>query len=77
MGAVAHVSFSDSAGKKGKKSKKDKKAEMDELKQELEMDEHRVPIDELYARLGTNPETVRSSSCCIHVLMCSLSSRPP
>ena len=43
---------------KKKKTKKDKKAEMDELKQELEMDEHRVPLDELYARLGTNPETV-------------------
>ncbi len=51
------VECSDFAAKK-KKTKKDKKAEMDELKQELEMDEHRVPIDELYARLGTNPETV-------------------
>ncbi len=43
---------------KKKKKKKDKKAEMDELKQELEMDEHRIPIEELYARLGTNPDTV-------------------
>ena len=43
---------------KKKKTKKDKKAEMDKLKQELEMDKHRVPLDELYARLGTNPETV-------------------
>ena len=31
---------------------------MDELKQELEMDEHRIPLEELYARLGTNPDTV-------------------
>ncbi|VDL98728.1 unnamed protein product [Schistocephalus solidus] len=30
---------------------------MQELKQELEMDEHRISLDELYARLGTNPET--------------------
>ncbi|VDM01727.1 unnamed protein product [Schistocephalus solidus] len=38
---------------------KDKKAErnMHELKQEIEMDEHRISLDELYARLGTNPET--------------------
>ncbi len=35
---------------------------MDELKQELEMDEHRIPIEELYARLGTNPDSVSSPS---------------
>ncbi|XP_064595544.1 sodium/potassium-transporting ATPase subunit alpha-like isoform X2 [Liolophura sinensis] len=40
-------------GKKGKKAKK--KANMDELKQELEMDEHRISLEELYDRLGTDP----------------------
>lgn len=30
---------------------------MHELKQELEMDEHKISLDELYARLGTNPES--------------------
>nr|XP_022323941.1 sodium/potassium-transporting ATPase subunit alpha-like [Crassostrea virginica]XP_022324237.1 sodium/potassium-transporting ATPase subunit alpha-like [Crassostrea virginica] len=40
--------------KKGKK-KKSKKENLDELKQELEMDEHKIPIEELYARLGTDP----------------------
>jgi len=48
----------DEEGKKGKKkTKKDKKAEMDDLKKELDMDEHRVPIEEMYQRLGTNPNT--------------------
>lgn len=43
--------------KKGKK-KKSKKENLDELKQELEMDEHKIPIEELYARLGTDPTMV-------------------
>lgn len=43
--------------KKGKK-KKSKKENLDELKQELEMDEHKVPIEELYARLGSDPSMV-------------------
>jgi sodium/potassium-transporting ATPase subunit alpha len=42
-------------GKK-KKSKKNKKAELDDLKQELEMDEHKIPIEELYARYGVDPQ---------------------
>jgi hypothetical protein len=42
-------------GKKGgKKAGKD----MNELKQELDIDDHKIPIEELYQRLGTNPETV-------------------
>jgi len=45
--------------KKGKKAKKD----MDDLKRELEMDEHRVPIEELYKRLGTDPEKVTVNPC--------------
>uniref|UniRef100_A0A2C9JKX8 Sodium/potassium-transporting ATPase subunit alpha n=1 Tax=Biomphalaria glabrata TaxID=6526 RepID=A0A2C9JKX8_BIOGL len=40
-----------------KKSKKKKKEEkMEELKKELEMDEHRVPMEELYRRFGTDPD---------------------
>ena len=31
---------------------------MEELKQELTMDEHKVPITELYSRLSTDPTTV-------------------
>lgn len=31
---------------------------MNELKQELDIDDHKIPIEELYQRLGTNPETV-------------------
>lgn len=38
---------------KGKKDEKD----LNELKQELAMDEHQISLDELYARLGTNPDT--------------------
>uniref|UniRef100_A0A1W7RAY1 Sodium/potassium-transporting ATPase subunit alpha n=1 Tax=Hadrurus spadix TaxID=141984 RepID=A0A1W7RAY1_9SCOR len=41
------------AGGKGKKAKPD----MEDLKQEVSMDEHKIPIEELYLRLGTNPET--------------------
>nr|AEH68836.1 putative Na+/K+-ATPase alpha subunit [Pareledone sp. GG-2011] len=37
--------------KKGKKKGED----LDELKQELDMDEHKVAIEELYQRLGTDP----------------------
>uniref|UniRef100_A0A2I9LP96 Sodium/potassium-transporting ATPase subunit alpha n=1 Tax=Centruroides hentzi TaxID=88313 RepID=A0A2I9LP96_9SCOR len=37
--------------------KKNKKADMEDLKQEVSMDEHKIPIEELYLRLGTNPET--------------------
>ncbi|KAK3598325.1 hypothetical protein CHS0354_015336 [Potamilus streckersoni] len=44
----------DEGGKKSKKAAK--KERMDELKQELEMDEHKIPADELYARLGTDPD---------------------
>jgi sodium/potassium-transporting ATPase subunit alpha len=43
--------------KKKKKSKKNKKAELDDLKQELEMDEHKIPLEELYERHGVDPNT--------------------
>ncbi|XP_033096761.1 sodium/potassium-transporting ATPase subunit alpha-3-like isoform X1 [Anneissia japonica] len=45
------------SAKKDKKGKKGKKADMDDLKKELELDEHKVPIEELFERLTTNPET--------------------
>lgn len=44
--------------KKGKKGEKD----LDDLKQELELDEHRVPIEELFQRLTVNPDTGLSQS---------------
>ena len=34
---------------------------MDELKQELTMDEHKIPITELYSRLNSDPTTVSSN----------------
>ncbi|XP_022085909.1 sodium/potassium-transporting ATPase subunit alpha-like [Acanthaster planci] len=43
--------------KKPKKGKKHKKKDLDELKKELEMDEHKISVDELFARLGTHPDT--------------------
>ena len=46
--------------KKGKKGKKED--ELDDLKQELDMDEHKIPIEELYDRLGTNPTNVSYQS---------------
>ncbi|WAR04481.1 AT1A-like protein, partial [Mya arenaria] len=47
------VTPGDEGGKK--KGKKKGKADMDELKQELTMDEHKIPITELYSRLNTDP----------------------
>ncbi|XP_071517298.1 sodium/potassium-transporting ATPase subunit alpha isoform X4 [Panulirus ornatus] len=38
---------------KAKKGEKD----MDSLKQELELDEHKIPIEELFQRLSVNPDT--------------------
>jgi hypothetical protein len=43
-----------------RKGKRKGKEELDELKQELEMDEHKVPLGELYERLGTDPNVVSS-----------------
>ncbi|XP_076304509.1 sodium/potassium-transporting ATPase subunit alpha-like isoform X3 [Tachypleus tridentatus] len=40
----------------GRKSKKKGGADLDDLKKEVSMDEHKIPIDELYSRLRTNPE---------------------
>ena len=45
--------------KKKKMSKKGKeKKDMDDLKKELEMDEHSIPLEDLLKRLHTNAQTV-------------------
>ena len=40
--------------------KKKKGKDLSELKRELELDEHRVPIDELYRRYCSDPKKVCS-----------------
>ncbi|XP_074652098.1 sodium/potassium-transporting ATPase subunit alpha-like isoform X2 [Tubulanus polymorphus] len=56
--AVNENDKSAAGGKKkrffGKKSNDEKKQKMDSLKQELEMDEHRIPLEELYAMTGVS-----------------------
>ena len=48
-------------GNDDKKQKRKKgKENLDDLKQELTMDEHKIPIQELYDRLGSHPDMVRS-----------------
>jgi len=42
---------------------------MDELKQELTMDEHKIPITELYSRLNSDPNMVRNQT---HLRTCRL-----
>lgn len=44
-------------GNRPHKKKKSEEMKMDDLKQELEMDEHVIPIEELVQRLGTNLHT--------------------
>lgn len=40
-------------------SKKPKKADnLDDLKQELDIDYHKITVEELYQRFGTHPDTV-------------------
>ncbi|XP_018024191.1 sodium/potassium-transporting ATPase subunit alpha [Hyalella azteca] len=38
------------------------KSDLQDLKQELELDEHKIPVEELYQRLQTNPDTGLSSA---------------
>jgi len=45
-----------------KKPKKQDKSDLSDLKQELELDEHKIPVEELYQRLQTNPETGLSTA---------------
>ena len=56
-GSYRIATTNEDGGKKKSKSKK-KKENLDELKQELEMDEHKIPVEELYERLGTDPTVV-------------------
>jgi sodium/potassium-transporting ATPase subunit alpha len=44
-------------GKDGKKKADKAKQDLDDLKQEVSMDEHKISIEELYARLNSNPDT--------------------
>ena len=53
-------------GDEGDKKKKKKGKDMEELKQELTMDEHKVPITELYSRLNSDPTVVRT---CIYYIL--------
>ena len=48
--------------KKGDKKKK-KDEDLDALKQELEMDEHKVPMEELMARYGSDVNRVGGCFC--------------
>lgn len=48
---------------KAKKSKSKKGKHLDDLKQELELDQHKVPIAELYKRYNCSPTKV-----CIEIL---------
>ena len=43
--------------KDAKTKRKERKKELDDLKQEVAMDEHKIPLEELYSRLKTNSET--------------------
>ncbi|KAG0719289.1 Sodium/potassium-transporting ATPase subunit alpha [Chionoecetes opilio] len=55
--------MADSKKKNSKAKKKvDKEKNMDNLKQELELDEHKVPIEELFQRLSVNPDTGLTSA---------------
>ncbi|KAG8231998.1 hypothetical protein J437_LFUL010258 [Ladona fulva] len=44
-----------------KKNKAEKADDLNELKQELDIDHHRVTIEELYQRLGSNPDTAKEN----------------
>jgi sodium/potassium-transporting ATPase subunit alpha len=54
-GKDGHVTMEDGGGRK--KTKKEKKADLDNLKREVEMDEHKLSLTELARRLQTNFET--------------------
>lgn len=51
-----------------KVSKKKGEKDLDALKQEVDMDEHKITLEELYARLGTNPTTGLTSQQAREVL---------
>lgn len=39
-------------------TKKERKEKLDDLKQELDIDFHKISVEELYQRFNTHPETV-------------------
>lgn len=46
-----------------KKTKKQKKVDnLDDLKQELDIDYHKIAVEELYQRFGTHPDTVLTNN---------------
>ncbi|XP_071517308.1 sodium/potassium-transporting ATPase subunit alpha isoform X13 [Panulirus ornatus] len=49
--------MADSKKKMAKPKAKKGEKDMDSLKQELELDEHKIPIEELFQRLSVNPDT--------------------
>ncbi|XP_022668604.1 sodium/potassium-transporting ATPase subunit alpha-like isoform X3 [Varroa jacobsoni] len=49
-------------------AKKKGEKDLDALKQEVEMDEHKIALEDLYARLGTNPTTGLTSQRAREVL---------
>ncbi|XP_028967045.1 sodium/potassium-transporting ATPase subunit alpha isoform X1 [Galendromus occidentalis] len=53
---------------KPKVSKKKGERDLDALKQEVDMDEHKITLEDLYARLGTNPTTGLTSQQAREVL---------
>ncbi|XP_071517303.1 sodium/potassium-transporting ATPase subunit alpha isoform X9 [Panulirus ornatus] len=59
MAAETGAENGDATSKKKMAKPKAKKGEkdMDSLKQELELDEHKIPIEELFQRLSVNPDT--------------------
>jgi len=48
--------------------KKKKKAELDDLKKEIEFDDHKIPLDELFTRLGVNIERGMSDETAATIL---------
>jgi sodium/potassium-transporting ATPase subunit alpha len=55
-GAAKPAAKAAPAKKKNKKKKKE--ADLDNLKQEMEMDEHKISVEELCARYGSDPVKV-------------------
>jgi sodium/potassium-transporting ATPase subunit alpha len=49
-------------GVKEKKKKKNKKQELEDLKQEIDMDDHKIPMAELVARLGSDVDVGLTSA---------------
>lgn len=57
-GTETEVLVKDSKSKMGAKGKKKGKKDMDDLKRELEMNEHRMPLEELINKYQTDPVKV-------------------